>query len=244
MSNEPTNETTNETTNTTANAVALTSPNALTAEQLSLLGLTQELYDMLPEAAKAALMKGLKPARKTARQPKDIWSNSSLLIDGNDHARLLVTLAVMTRDGTKEQDITQSDWVRHCLALTVALGAYKAQAKQGLAEASTRTAAGQLRRAREVIDITKLQDKVKTVVLADYELAMYNYYKSRDLFGGAKEDSDKTWSRNKCEIIRAQWRDNWTPENGWMPQDDMTRPLFEDNDDNDNDDNGEAGGDN
>ena len=80
-----------ENTTTTANAVALTSPNALTAEQLSLLGLTQELYDMLPEAAKAALMKGLKPARKTARQPKDIWSNSSLLIDGNDHARLLVT---------------------------------------------------------------------------------------------------------------------------------------------------------
>jgi hypothetical protein len=181
-----------------------------------------------------------KTAAKKERQPKDIWSNSSLLIDGNDHARLLVTLAVMTRDGQKESEITQSDWVRHCLALTVSLGAYKATATQGIAEASTRTAAGQLRRAREVIDLQKLHDKVKAVQFQDFELAMYNYYKSRDLFGGAKEDSDKRWSRNRCELLRADWRDNWTPENGWRPTDDGTLPLFEDNEDNEDD----AAGDN
>lgn len=178
-----------------------------------------------------------KTAAKKERQPKDIWSNSSLLIDGNDHARLLVTLAIMTRDGMPEPDITQSDWVRHCMALSLALGAYKATATQGIAEASTRTAAGQLRRAREVLDLAKLQDKVKAVKLEDFERAMYDHYKSRDLFGGAKEDSEKRWSRQRCEILRADWRTHWTPENGWMPQDDMTRPLFDDNDnDNETDD--------
>ncbi len=225
--------------NTNANTTNATTTATPTPEQLSLLGLTQEMYAALPEQTRMVLLKGLKPARKAARQPKDIWSNSSLLIDGNDHARLLVTLAVMTRDGANEQDITQSDWVRHCLALTVALGAYKAQAKQGIAEASTRTAAGQLRRAREVIDITKLQDKVKSVVLTDWERAMYDYYKSRDLWGAKKEDADKTWSRNRCELVRAQWRDNWPENNAYRPADDGTLPLFIDDNESDSD-NGEG----
>jgi hypothetical protein len=217
---------------TTANTTTATT--TITAEQLIALGLTQELFDALPEAAKAALIKGLKPARiRQPRIPRDIWSNSSLLIDGNDHARLLVTLAVMTRDGANEQDITQSDWVRHCMALSLALGAYKATATQGIAEASTRTAAGQLRRAREVIDLAKLQDKVKSVILDDWERAMYDYYKSRDLFGGAKEDSDKRWSRQRCELLRAQWRDNWPRIGNWRPSDDGTLPLFIDDGDND-----------
>jgi hypothetical protein len=215
--------------NTNANATTTTATATITPEQLEMLGLTQEMYNALPEATRIVLLKGLKPARTPkARQPKDIWSNSSLLIDGNDHARLLVTLAVMTRDGTKEQDITQCDWVRHCMALSIALGAYKATATQGIAEASTRTAAGQLRRAREVLDITKLQDKVKAVQFQDFERAMYDHYKDRDLFGGAKEDSDKRWSRQRCELLRANWRDNWTADNDWRPTDDGTLPLFVD----------------
>ncbi len=229
----------------TATATATTT--TPTPEQLEKLGLTAELYNSLPEQTRAVLLKGLKPARATkARQPKDIWPNSSLLIDGNDHARLFVTLDIMRRDGANEQDITQSDWVRHCMALSIALGAYKATATQGIAEASTRTAAGQLRRAREVLDLQKLQDKVKAVKLEDFEKAMYDHYKDRDLFGGAKEDSDKRWSRNKCEIVRAQWRDNWPQNNDWRPTDDGTLPLFIDDDsDNDSDDseteaNGEA----
>ena len=218
---------------TTTNAAAV-----LTEEQLAALGLTAELYNSLPEATRAILLKGLKPSRKTRqpRTPRDIWSNSSLLIDGNDHARLLVTLAVMTRDGQNESEITQSDWVRHCMALSIALGAYKATATQGIAEASTRTAAGQLRRAREVLDITKLQDKVKAVKLEDFEDAMYDYYKDRDLFSGAKEDSDKRWSRNRCELVRAQWRDNWPADNAYRPADDGTLPLFIDEDNEDNED--------
>ena len=222
-------------TTTTTNTTNTTNT-TLTTEQLSLLGLTQAVYDTLPEATKLVLLKGLKKPAKKERQPKDIWSNSSLLIDGNDHARLLVTLAVMTRDGQKENEITQSDWVRHCMALSIALGAYKATATQGVAEASTRTAAGQLRRAREVLDITKLQDKVKAVQFQDFERAMYDHYKTRDLFSGAKEDCDKRWSRQRCELLRADWRDNWTPENGWRPTDDGTLPLFEDNES----DNGEG----
>ena len=211
-------------TNTNANANAMPTP-----EQLTALGLTAELYNSLPEQTRIVLLKGLKPAKaRQLRVPRDIWSNSSLLIDGNDHARLLVTLAVMTRDGQKESEITQSDWVRHCMALSIALGAYKATATQGIAEASTRTAAGQLRRAREVIALDKLQDKVKSVKLEDFEKAMYDYYKDRDLFGGAKEDSDKRWSRQRCEILRADWRDNWTVDNGWTPPGDTTLPLYDD----------------
>jgi hypothetical protein len=202
----------------------------LTAEQLAALppeiaAMMAAMQQQLAET-QAALLAAQTRKTRAPKQPKDIWSNSSLLIDGNDHARLLVTLAVMTRDGASEETITQCDWVRHCMALSIALGAYKATATQGIAEASTRTAAGQLRRAREVLDLAKLQDKVKAVKLGGFEKAMYDYYKDRDLFGGAKEDSDKRWSRQRCELLRANWRDNWTADNDWRPTDDGTLPLF------------------
>jgi hypothetical protein len=220
--------------NTNANATTTTNAAALTPELMATLppeiaAMMAAMQQQLAET-QAALLAAQTRKTRAPKQPKDIWSNSSLLIDGNDHARLLVTLAVMTRDGTKEQDITQCDWVRHCMALSIALGAYKATATQGIAEASTRTAAGQLRRAREVLDLAKLQDKVKSVQFQDFEKAMYDYYKTRDLFGGAKEDSDKRWSRQRCELLRANWRDNWTADNDWRPVDDGTLPLFEDND--------------
>ena len=192
------------------------------------------------EAANKALEEQLakKASRRAPAPPKDIWSNSALLIDGNDHARLLVTLAVMTRDGLAEQDITQSDWVRHTLALQMALGAYKANATMGIAEASTRTAAGQLRRAREVIDIPKLQERTKRVVLDGFERAMYDHYKDRDLFAGAKEDTEKRWSRQRCELQRADWRDHWTEENNWRPENDSTIAIAaEESDDNESGDN-------
>ena len=64
-----TNETTNTNTNTNTNTT-------LTAEQLEALGLTQELYDSLPPAAKAAILKGLKPAKK--ERQVDLWSNRAL----------------------------------------------------------------------------------------------------------------------------------------------------------------------
>jgi hypothetical protein len=214
----------------------------ITPEQLA--EMMAKLAELEAQNRELAEKLAKKTAAKKERQPKDIWSNSSLLIDGNDHARLLVTLAVMTRDGQNESEITQSDWVRHCMALSLALGAYKATATQGIAEASTRTAAGQLRRAREVIDLQKLQDKVKAVKLEDFERAMYDYYKDRDLFGGAKEDSDKRWSRQRCEILRADWRDNWTVDNGWTPPGDTTLPLYDDAADNEDNDNDNESGDN
>jgi hypothetical protein len=227
-------------TNANVNAITALTPELMATLPPEIAAMMAAMQQQLAET-QAALAAAQTRKTRAPKPPKDIWSNSSLLIDGNDHARLLVTLAVMTRDGQNESDITQCDWVRHCMALSIALGAYKATATQGIAEASTRTAAGQLRRAREVLDLTKLQDKVKSVVLADWERAMYDHYKDRDLFGGAKEDSDKRWSRQRCELLRANWRDNWTADNDWRPTDDGTLPLFIDDPDDESDNDGANG---
>ncbi len=197
---------------TTTNATNAT----ITPEQLEALGLTAELYNSLPEATKAALLKGLKPARQP-RQPIDLWSNSALLPNGNDHSKAMVALALLLRDGVNESELTQQDWTRATLALIIATRAYKPGGKLGVAEASTRTAVGQARRWREIIDPKKLIEKTKRVQLNDLERAIFDYYKTRSLWPGKKDDADKRMSVMACDLLREEWRKRWTDNNDWRP---------------------------
>ncbi len=213
---------------TNANANATNA--ALTAEQLEKLGLTQELFDSLPEATKAVLLKGLKPAR-APKMPIDLWSNTALLPNGNDHSKAMVALSLLLRAGVKEEDLTQSDWTRATLALIVATRAYKPDGKLACAEASTRTACGQARRWREIIDPAKLMDKTKRVELDDMERAIFDYYKDRSLWPGKKDDADKKMSVMACDLLREEWRKQWTADPNWRPcNEEQPEPEPDDND--------------
>ena len=223
------------------NETTTTNANAITADQLNALGLTQAIYDSLPEATRLVLLKGLKPAKKE-RQPIDLWSNTALLPQGNDHSKAMCALALLLRDGTtSEADITQSEWTRATLALIIAVGAYKPEGKLACAEASTRTACGQARRWREVIDLDKLQDKTKRVQLFGFEKAIFDYYKNRSLWPGKKDDTDKKMSPMACELLRNEWKKHWTEDNDWRPcKEEQPDDDNDNNDDNDgNDGNGE-----
>ena len=222
---------------TTATTATTTTP---TPEQLEKLGLTAELYNSLPEATRLVLLKGLKPAKKE-RQPIDLWSNTSLLEQGNDHSKAMCSLSLLLRAGVKEEDLTQQDWTRATLALILATRAYRPEGKLAVAEASTRTACGQARRWREVIDPAILCEKTKRVELGDFEKAMFDYYKNRSLWPGKKDDADKKMSVMAADLLREDWRKNWTADPNWRP---CKEEQPEDNEDNDNDDNEEDGGDN
>lgn len=210
-----------ENTTTTNNA-------ALTEEQLATLGLTQEMYNALPEQTRIVLLKGLKPAR-APKAPIDLWSNAALLPNGNDHSKAMVALALLLRAGTKEEEITQQQWTRATLALIIATRAYKPLGKLAVAEASTRTACGQARRWREIVDVVKLQEKTKRVQLNDMEQAMFDYYRARNLWPGKKDDCDKRMSVMACDLLREEWRKNWTENNDWRPCGNDQQPV-DDND--------------
>ena len=218
---------TNETTATTLNFY-----------QLEYLCHTQELYDTLPAATKAAVLKSLKPAR-APKQPADLWSNTSLLEQGNDHSKAMVALALLLREGVKEPELTQQQWTRATLALILATRAYKPDGKLACAEASTRTACGQARRWREVIDRDQLQDKTKRVQLDAFERAMFEYYRQRTLWPGKKDDADKQMSVLAADLLREEWRKNWTEDNDWRP---CKEEQPDDDNDNDNDNDGESDG--
>ena len=202
--------------NTNTNTNTNTTP-AITPEQLEELGLTQELYNSLPEATRIVLLKGLKPAKKE-RQPVDLWSNTSLLPNGNDHSKAMVALALLLREGIKEEELTQQDWTRATLALILATRAYKPDGKLAVAEASTRTAVGQARRWREIIDPAKLQEKTKRVQLDDFERAMFDYYRACSMWPGKKDDADKRMSPMAADLLREEWRKNWTENNDNGPE--------------------------
>lgn len=227
------------TTTTAATPAAVT----LTPEQLTALGLTQEMYNALPEATRLVLLKGLKPARDRApKAPVDLWSNTALLPQGNDHSKAMVALALLLREGVKEHEVTQQDWTRATLALILATRAYKPDGKLAVAEASTRTAVGQARRWREVVDRDQLQDKTKRVQLDPFERAIFDYYKNRSLWPGKKDDCDKRMSVMACDLLRAEWNEHWTADPNWRPckEEQPTEPDDNEESDNDNDGDGEG----
>ena len=232
---------TTTTTNETTAAVADLHATVPTPYQLELLGLTQALYDTLPEQTRAVLLTGLKPAR-APKAPEDLWSNTALLPNGNDHSKAMVALALLIREGVKEHEVTQQDWTRATLALILATRAYRPDGKLACAEASTRTAVGQARRWREIIAPEKLAEKTKRVQLDDFERAIFDYYKNRSLWPGKKDDVDKRMSVMAADLLREDWRKNWNADHDWRPcKEDQPNDDSEPDDDNDNE---EDGGDN
>ena len=200
----------------TTNANETTTATTPTPEQLEKLGLTAELYKSLPEQTRTVLLKGLKPAR-APKAPIDLWSNTSLLEQGNDHSKAMVALSLLLREGVKEHELTQQDWTRATLALILATRAYRPEGKLAVAEASTRTAVGQARRWREVVDRDQLQDKTTRVQLDPFERAMFDYYRQRTLWPGKKDDVDKRMSVMAADLLREEWRKQWTEDNDWRP---------------------------
>ena len=226
----------NDTITTNANTTTTATP---TPEQLEKLGLTAELYNSLPEATRAVLLKGLKPTR-APKAPIDLWSNTSLLEQGNDHSKAMVALALLLREGVKEHEVTQQDWTRATLALILATRAYRPDGKLAVAEASTRTACGQARRWREIIDPAKLIEKTKRVELDDFERAMFDFYRQRSLWPGKKDDADKIMSVMACDLLREEWRKQWTENNDWRPCKEEQPEPGDDNDTEEEEDGGEA----
>ena len=69
---------------------------------------------------------------------------------------------------------------------------------------------------------------------------MFDYYRQRTLWPGKKDDVDKRMSVMACDLLREDWRKNWTEDNDWRPCKE-DQPSDDDNDnDNDESDNGEG----
>jgi len=218
--------------------------NALTPEQLA--ALPPEIAAMMAAmqaqlaATQAALIDAQTRKTRAPKAPVDLWSNTSLLEQGNDHSKAMCALALLLRAGQKEEELTQQQWTRATLALILAVRAYRPDGKLACAEASTRTACGQARRWREVIALDKLQDKTKRVQLDDFERAMFDYYRARSLWPGKKDDADKKMSVMAADLLREDWRKNWNANNAWRPCNEE-QPTEPEPDDNDSDSDNESG---
>lgn len=196
-----------------ANETTTTTP---TPEQLSALGLTQELYDSLPEQTRAVLLKGLKPARPT-KQPIDRWSNAQLMVYGNDHSRVIAALSLLIRAGRKEEEITQQELTRATLALQFVLRGWRDGGRCAMAEASIRTAVGQARLWRELCDPAKLVENCKRLQLDDFEQRVFDFYCRYSFWPGEKEDANKRFSPTAAKILWETWKEKTKENPAWTP---------------------------
>lgn len=224
------------------NATNATNAPALTPEQLATLppeiaALVAAQQQQLA-ATQAALLAAQARKTRTPKAPVDPWSNAQLLVYGNDHSKAMCALALLLRSGVDESAITQQDWTRATLALIIATRAYRPEGKLACAEASTRTACGQARRWREIVDIAKLEEKTKRIQLDAFERAIFDYYKNRSLWPGKKDDSDKKMSVMAADLLREEWRKHWTENPDWRPCKEE-QPEDNDNDNDNGDDNGD-----
>jgi hypothetical protein len=199
----------------TANT-ALTSPFAITQEQLATLGLTEEIYNSLPAAAQAALIKGLKPA-KAPKQPIDRWSNAQLMVYGNDHSRVIAALSLLIRSGRKEPEITQQELTKATLALQFVLRGWRENGRCAMAEASTRTAVGQCRLWREIANAEKLVENCKRIQLDEFEQKIFNFYCQHSFWPGEKEDPVKRFSPTAAKILWETWKKHTAENPAWVP---------------------------
>ena len=223
----------NETTTTTA----------LNVYQLEALGLTQALYDSLPAATKAALLKSLKPTR-APKAPVDSWSNSQLLVYGNDHSRVIAALSLLLRAGRKESEITQAELTKATLALQFVTRGWRENGRVAMAEASIRTAVGQCRLWRELCDTKKLVENCKRLELDDFEQRIFAFYCKFSFWPGEKEDTAKRFSQDAAGLLMETWKKHTAENPDWYPPEyagtiDET-PADPENDDDDDDDNAGA----
>ena len=212
-----------------------------TPEQLVTLGLTAELYNSLPAATKAVLLKGLKPQR-APKAPVDPWSNSQLMVYGNDHSRVIAALSLLLRAGRKESEITQAELTKATLALQFVLKGWKETGRCAMAEASTRTAVGQSRLWREICDTEKLAKNCHRLELDDFEQRVFDFYCRYSFWPGEKEDSNKRFSPTAAALLMETWKEKTAQDPTWYPPE-YAGTIDEtpaDDSDNDGNDDGEA----
>ena len=223
---------------------------ALTPEQLATLPpeLAAVMANMQAQlaATQAALVAA--QSRKTARQPKapvDPWSNSQLLVYGNDHSRVIAALSLLLRAGRKEADITQQDLTRATLALQFVTKGWRETGRVAMAEASIRTAVGQCRLWRELCDTSKLTENCKRLELDEVEQRIFNFYCKFSFWPGEKEDANKRFSPTAAALLMETWKEKTKEDPDWTPPEYAgtveEQPIPDDDSDNDNDNDNDGG---
>ncbi len=240
-------ENTNATNATNATTTAAVT---LTAEQLATLPPEFAAVMAAMQAQLAATQAALLAAqsRKTARQPKapvDSWSNSQLLVYGNDHSRVIAALSLLLRAGRKESEITQSELTRATLALQFVLKGWRDGGRCAMAEASIRTAVGQCRLWRELCDPVKLVENCKRLELDGFEQRIFNFYCGYSFWPGEKEDTNKRFSIDAAALLWATWKKHTAENPDWFPPEyagtiDETPADPESDNDNDGESDGEV----
>ena len=220
---------------------------ALTAEQLATLppevaALMASMQAQLQET-QAALIAAQTRKTRAPKPPVDSWSNSQLLVYGNDHSRVIAALSLLLRAGRKEAEITQAELTKATLALQFVLKGWRDGGRCAMAEASIRTAVGQCRLWRELCDTTKLVENCKRIQLDSFEQKIFDFYCKYSFWPGEKEDSSKRFSIDAADILLETWKEKTDEDPAWYPPEYAgtidEQPI---NDDNDNDNEPEATG--
>ena len=235
---------TNETT-TTATTTALT-PEQLATLPPELAALMASMQAQLAET-QAALIAAQTRKTRAPKAPVDSWSNSQLLVYGNDHSRVIAALSLLLRAGRKESEITSQELTRATLALQFILKGWRTNGKVAMAEASTRTAVGQARLWREIANTEKLVENCKRLQLDEFEQKIFDFYCKYSFWPGEKEDSSKRFSPDAADLLMETWKEKTAENPDWYPpeysgtveeQPEEEQPE----DDNDNNDNGNGNG--
>ena len=202
--------------NATANTAA-----ALTPEQLATLPpeLAAVMANMQAQlaATQAALAAAQTRKTRSPKPPVDPWSNSQLLVYGNDHSRVIAALSLLLRAGRKESEITQAELTKATLALQFVLKGWRDGGRCAMAEASIRTAVGQARLWRELCDPVKLVENCKRLQLDDFEQRIFSFYCKFSFWPGEKEDSNKRFSQDAADLLMETWREKTAENPAWYP---------------------------
>jgi len=216
--NNATKKLENEMENTPANTPAAVT---LTPEQLA--ALPPELAAMMAAmqeqlaATQAALIAAQTRKTRTPKAPVDPWSNSQLLVYGNDHSRVIAALSLLIRNGRKESEITQQELTRATLALQFIMKGWRENGRCAIAEASTRTAVGQCRLWRELINAEKLVENCKRLELDDAEKKIFDFYCKYSFWPGEKDDTVKRFSPTAAALLMATWKEKTKENPDWTP---------------------------
>ena len=206
----------NETITTNANAAVTLTPEQLAALPPELAAVMAAMQEQLAATQAALIAAQTRKTRKTSA-PVDPWSNSQLLVYGNDHSRVIAALSLLIRAGRKEADITQQDLTRATLALQFVTRGWREGGRCAMAEASIRTAVGQCRLWRELCDTEKLAKNCHRLELDDFEQRIFNFYCQHSFWPGEKEDPNKRFSPTAAALLMATWREKTAENPDWYP---------------------------
>ena len=218
------------TTTTTAAALTVEQLAALPPELAALMASMQEQL----AATQAALLAAQTRKTRTPKQPVDPWSNSQLMVYGNDHSRVIAALSLLLRAGRSESDITQAELTKATLALQFVLQGWRDGGRCAMAEARIRTAVGQCRLWRELCDTKKLVENCHRLELNEFEQRVFNFYCGYSFWPGEKEDSNKRFSIDAAALLWATWKEKTKENPDWLPPE-YFGTVEEQPEDNDND---------